>query len=127
MATNFPRPERSNGNGRGSLADRVRDRVVAVQRAQERRAGATRPKIGRKPRAEATPKPANASAQSDEVTALQSVFREFGRLHRQYRERTGEHLSAPLRAAVIAFKQEPSMFSLLAVAGFLDDLELLEQ
>jgi hypothetical protein len=109
-----------------SLTELVRDRVAAVYRAQERRAGATRPRIGRRgrpPRTEATQ--ANGDPHASELYALKSVFRQFGELHRQYRQRTNEPTGAALRAAALAFKQEPSLFALVAVASFLDELELL--
>jgi hypothetical protein len=63
---------------------------------------------------------------SEEVRALRAVFHELGETHRQYRRRTGTPVSADLRSAAMAFKQEPSLISLLPVAGFLDDLQLLE-
>jgi hypothetical protein len=109
-----------------ALIELVRDRVAAAHRAQERRAGATRPRIGRRgrpARSEATPAPVDQHA--SELHALKSVFKQFGELHRQYRERTNEPTGSALRAAALAFKQEPSLFALVAVAGFLDDLELL--
>ena len=62
---------------------------------------------------------------SREVRALRIVFRELGETHRQYRRRTQAPVSIPLRSAAIAFKQEPSLMSLVPVAGFLDDMHLL--
>ena len=109
-----------------SLTERVRERVLAAHRAQERRDGASQPRIRRRGRPARAPNPSDATdPHAREVQALRTVFREFGAIHRQYLERTGEHTSSGLRAAATAFKQEPSLLSLTAVAGFLDDLELL--
>jgi plasmid stabilization system protein ParE len=62
---------------------------------------------------------------TQEVRALRDVMRQLGDVHTQYRKRTGKRVSPPLRAAVDAFKQEPSLSSLLPVAAIVDDLKLL--
>jgi hypothetical protein len=126
MADKNSRAEQTPNQPDPVLMELVRDRVAAAHRAQERRAGATRPRIGRRgrpPRIQATPE--NTDPRGRELHALKSVFKQFGELHRQYRERTNEPTGSALRAAALAFKQEPSLFALVTVAGFLDDLDLL--
>jgi hypothetical protein len=53
------------------------------------------------------------------------IFRELGDAHRRYRLRTRIPGTPALRAAAYAFKQEPSVLSLVPVAAFLDDLGIL--
>jgi hypothetical protein len=116
-------PDNRGSNG-STLATRVRDRVAAAQRDQERRDGATRPRVGAKKK-----RIDLASTNPDltpEVLALRSVFKDFGKLHQQYRERTGEGTSPELRAAATAFKKDPNFGALVVVAGFLEELELLQ-
>jgi len=117
----------SNGGG-PSVTDLVEERLRDAHRKLERRDGATRPQIGRRAKGPpATPRvDQDNAAPSREVRALQSVYHDFGKLHRQYRARTGERTSPQLRAAALAFKQAPSLLALVAVAGFLHDLGLLE-
>ena len=101
------------------LHDRVRDRVLLASDALERGDQAWShgvQVVGGDP-----PRQLNR-----EVMALRQVFSELGITYRQYRRRTGEPLSLPLRAAATAFKHEPSLLALVPVAGFLDDLKLLD-
>lgn len=112
-----------------SLVDRVRDRVLRANRALERRDTASRPRI-RRPSAQRRTKPSAETPSGAPLTresrALRTVFRDLAVTHQRYRQRTGETVSPALRAAARAFKQEPSLLSLVPVAGFLDDLKLLE-
>lgn len=121
-------PERKAGSeARRPLDQRVRDRVVVAEQALERRDGAVRPRVRRsRPRSAAVPESPAHPALSREVRALRSVFHEFGVAHRRYRRRTGQTVAPGLRAAAEAFKQNPSLDSLVPVAGFLEDLDLLE-
>jgi hypothetical protein len=107
----------------GSMTDRVGRRVAAAVLASERRAKSVRPKGARRVTAAADLEKEKAAhlAQS-----LRAVFRELGDTHRQYRERTGNVGTAALRQAANAFKREPTMDKLAAVAVFLDELGLLE-
>jgi hypothetical protein len=106
-----------------SLTDRVRDRVAAAGQALDRRASAARPK-GRRSRASASP-PSEAAAVRH-AASLRRVFLELGDTHRQYRRRTGQTATPPLREAAFAFKRSPSLDSLVAVSAFFDELGLLE-
>lgn len=125
MPSSVPRPEGSNGKGSKSLTERIQARVHAAGRAQDRRDGASRPRVGRRSAAAKAAQPIDGGAGS-EVTALKSVFRHMGKLHRQYRVRTGESTSPGLRAAAMAFKEQPTLVGLVVVAGFLEELELLQ-
>jgi len=107
----MPNHARPSGSPRGTgarpnLSDRVRDRVSAAEAALDRGAGS----------------PARLSR---EVQALRTVFSDLGDTHRRYRRETGAPVSPALRSAAIAFRQEPSLISLLPVAAFLDELGLL--
>jgi len=117
---------RSNDSSGRTLVDRVQDRVSLAQQALERRDNATLPKARRKSSKAA---PAAASGKpmlSPQVRALRSDFLDLGDVHRSYRRRTGEPVSPVLRNAAIAFKQDQTLTSLVPVAEYLDDLDLLE-
>jgi hypothetical protein len=60
-----------------------------------------------------------------ERACLRAVFFELGDAHRRYRVTTGQVVTPALRAATSAFKQEPSLISLVPVAAFLDELGIL--
>jgi hypothetical protein len=110
------------------IADRVRQRLILVGLAFDRRLGAARPK--RRPPKPALPLVPPATLSSDpglqrERACLRMVFRELGDAHRRYRVRTGIPGTPALRAAAHAFKQEPSVISLVPVAAFLDELGIL--
>lgn len=124
-----------------SLVERVEGQVLRANKALERRDGATRPKIRRRtkprgPAASTNGQPTNGDTPaaaaippeplSRELRALRSVYHDLGARHRRYREETGENVAPALRAAVTAFKQEPSLITLVPVAGFLDELDLLD-
>jgi len=107
------------------LVERVRDRVLRARGVLDRRDGAAT-RARRRAGASASASMDAKSPMSREVRALRIVFRELGETHRQYRRRTHAPISTVLRSAAIAFKQEPSLMSLVPVAGFLDDMQLLE-
>ena len=111
-----------------AIADRVQERVVAAGLAFDRRAGATRPKT--RPTREQRVPTLQRAMSPDPVTArerasLGMVFLELGEAHRRYRIRTGNPGTPALRAAAHAFKQAPSITSLVPVAAFLDELGIL--
>lgn len=125
-------PEKASsrdGSAKKPLAERVRHRVSAVNRALERRDSAAQPKVKRSGTKKATTASADANgdvSSARELRALRSVFHDLGVTHRRYRQRTGETVAPALRSAAMAFRQEPSLTSLVPVAGFLEDLDLLE-
>ena len=102
------------------LLERVRTRVSSAHRALERRdiASPARPKSRSAQKLPGSTTP--------EFRALRVVFRTLGKTYRHHRERTGDQVLPALQAAARAFKREPSVFSLVPVAGFLDDMGLLE-
>ena len=112
-----------------SLTARVKDRVAAASRALDRRAAASRPKL-RRPRkplpSASTPATPAEPVVSQEAASLRSVFRELGDTHRQYRRRTGQSATPALREAANAFKQAPTLTTLVGVATFFDELGILE-
>jgi hypothetical protein len=109
-----------------NLFERVQARVAEAAFALDRRATASRPKSHRR-----RPTLATASADgrsSEEVLAEQSlrrVFRDLGVSYRRYRKQTGTPLTPGLRDAAYNFRAEPSLTTLVAVAAFLDELDLL--
>ncbi len=107
-----------------ALTDRVRRRVEKATIALERRDEAV-PSAPQKGDAPAEAKRSKRAPLTREVRALRAVMRQLGDVHTQYRKRTGKQVSPTLRAAVQAFKQEPTLSSLLPVAVVVDDLELL--
>jgi hypothetical protein len=126
-----PRSPRSNGSRSAeslpTLTDRMQARVDDARLALDRRAGATRPKSGRRRVPPGSPS-TSIWQLSEEVRAdrsLRRVFRDLGVSYRRYRSQTGEPVMPGLRDAAYNFRAEPSLASLVAVAAFLDDLDLL--
>ena len=109
-----------------SLTERVRARVANARLAADERANAS----SRKPRRRAV---AAASTESDSPSAdelrdyesLKRVFRDMGISYRRYRSQTREPVVPGLRDAAYTFRAEPSLTSLVAVAAYLDELDLL--
>ncbi len=111
-----------------ALAERVRDRLTLAGTAFDRRAAASRPKARRRKTTAPTEPAAGQTADplhARERACLRAVFHELGDAHRGYRARTGHTVTPALRAATTAFKQEPSLLSLVPVAAFLDELGIL--
>jgi hypothetical protein len=109
----------------GTLIARVLERVNDARLAVDRHANATRPKSRRQRRA----RPASTDSPSlEEVRESQSltrVFRDFGISYRRYRSQIGGRVAPGLRDAAYKFRAEPSLASLVAVAAFLDERDLL--
>ena len=113
-----------SGGGQ-SLTDRVRDRVAEAATKLDRRDRASRPRI----RPAGRPKRAASAATTNperESKALRAVYLDLGNRYRQYRERTGTPVSKTIQTAARAFKADPSLVALVPVAGFLDELSLLD-
>ena len=104
------------------LTDRVAERVVTARLALERQAGSTRRRTSR--RANATVDPRTV-AEEHETKSLKQVFRDMGVSYRRYRSQTGEPVTPGLRDAAYRFRADPSLSSLVAVAAYLDELDLL--
>ncbi|HEV8456511.1 MAG TPA: hypothetical protein VGQ24_16580 [Gemmatimonadales bacterium] len=100
-------------------------RVVDARIAVDRREGATRPKSKRR-RAPALSSAAGPTAQDlREFQSLKRVFRDLGVSYREYRRQTGEPIAPAVREAAYKFKADPSLTSLVSVAVFLDELDIL--
>jgi hypothetical protein len=116
-------PSGSSPNGSAHpLSERVQARVAEVGQALDQRARASRPR-SKRPKVQAT---APASGPGREASSLRRVFNELAVTHRQFRLRSGQHASPALREAAQAFKESPSIPSLVAVAAFLEEDGLLE-
>jgi hypothetical protein len=61
-----------------------------------------------------------------ESRSLKRVFRDLGTSYRSYRRETGEPVTPALRDAAYNFRAEPSLTSLVSVAVFLDELDILK-
>jgi len=126
------RPAGTSPNGSSNdlpekLFDRVQARVAEAAFALDRRANATRPKSHRR-RASLATAVSDDSRTPEEVRAEQSlrrVFRDLGVSYRRFRKQTGTPLTPGLRDAAYNFRAEPSLTTLVAVAAFLDELDLL--
>jgi hypothetical protein len=124
---NLPSP--TNGSHPDDLPENLRERVLArvtlARMAVDRRAKASRPKS--KPRRAAAPVSADSPSVDEirESESLKKVFREMGISYRRYRSQTGDPVTPGLRDAAYNFRAEPSLTSLVAVAAYLDELDLL--
>jgi hypothetical protein len=120
-----PRTNQGEAELLPTLTESVQARVNDARHVLDRRANATRPKSKRQGRA----RPASTNSPSlEEVRESQSfrrVFRDFGLSYRRYRSQTGARVSPGLRDAAYNFRAAPSLTSLVAVAAFLEKLDLL--
>jgi hypothetical protein len=124
-------PPRRNGGESNDLSetltDRVQARVASARLELEQRARASRPKSKRG--AAQTDSPSTSiwqlSEEAREAKSLRRVFRELGVSYRRYRSQTGEPVAPGLREAAYNFRAQPSLTSLVAVAAYLDELDLL--
>ena len=92
-----------------SLTDRVLARVHDASLLVDRRPGFRRRK----------------QAGDRQAAGLRRVFTDLGDSYRAYRRRTGEPVSADVRAAADRFRQERDIDALVSVAASLDRLEIL--
>jgi hypothetical protein len=123
-------PTRRNGGPAQpsqNLTDRVLARVADARLALDRSANATRPRARRRREVTlataATDSPSPESLRESE--SLKRVFRDLGTSYRRYRSQTKEPVVPGLRDAAYGFRAEPSLTSLVAVAAYLDELDLL--
>ncbi len=108
-----------------TLTDRVIARVNHARLAVERRAKATRPKSKRLRPSLPGSSTSPISEEVLESKSLRRVFRDLGISYRRYRSQTGGRVAPGLRDAAYHFRAEPSLTSLVAVAAFLDEIDLL--
>ena len=129
MPNDTPRPSTSaTDEFPQSLTDRVIARVSDAGLAVDRRASASRPKSRRSRPALARPTLASGPQSPEEVRqtrSLRRVFHDLGNSYRRYRRRTGEPVKPALREAAVKFREAPSLTSLVSVAAFLDEMEIL--
>jgi hypothetical protein len=124
-------PPRANGaephNPPETLTDRVQARVANARLALDQRARASRPKSTRSLAQADSPSTSiwQLSEEAREAKSLRRVFRDLGVSYRRYRSQTGEPVAPGLRDAAYNFRAQPSLTSLVAVAAFLDELDLL--
>lgn len=102
-----------------TLTDRVLARIADARSALDR---APRP---RKSRKRGRPPLATSAEQTRETESLRLVFRDLGTSYRRYRSQTHEPVKPELREAAYKFRADPSVVSLVAVAAYLDDMDLL--
>jgi hypothetical protein len=115
-----PPSKNSTSNGLPeSLTGRVAERVATARLEIDRSAARQRPRSQRK----AAGSPAENALR--ETKSLKRVFREMGTSYRRYRSQTGDPVVPGLKDAAYRFRAEPSLTSLVAVAAFLDELDLL--
>jgi hypothetical protein len=91
-----------------SLTDLIAERVINARLALEARS--------KKP---------SPSAELTETQSLNRVFRDLGYAYRRYRSQTGGPVVPGLRDAAYEFRANPSLPSLVAVAAYLEKLDLL--
>ena len=108
---------------RRTLADRVRDRVAEVA-TQIEGAPSTKPKVT-KPKGGKSPAAKLNSVAERELRSLLLVYREMKTTYQGYRKETGRPSVPELKEAVHAFTKGPSLTSLVGVAAFLEDRNLL--
>lgn len=111
-----------------TLTDRILARVADARLAADQRPNTTSRDKSRRRRPATLRSPDGDSPSSDQVLESQSlkrVFRDLGMSYRRYRSQTGEPVVPGLRDAAYSFRAEPSLTSLVAVAAYLDELDLL--
>jgi hypothetical protein len=110
-----------------TLTERVLARVANARLAADERASGS-PQKSRRRRPASPSLTDSGSPSADELRdaeSLKRVFRDMGISYRRYRSQTREPVVPGLRDAAYTFRAEPSLTSLVAVAAYLDDLDLL--
>jgi hypothetical protein len=108
-----------------TLTESVQARVNSARHALDRRENAARPKSKRQGRARPASPNSPSFEEVRESRSLRRVFRDFGLAYRRYHSQTGARVPPGLRTAACTFRAAPSLTSLVAVAAFLDKLDLL--
>jgi hypothetical protein len=103
-----------------TLTDRVALRVMNARLAIEERLDRRQPKVGRSGTINS-----QSEAELRETASLKRVFRELGTSYRRYRSQTGKPVVPELREAAHRFRAAPSLASLVAVAAYLEEMDLL--
>ena len=109
-----------------TLTDRVLARVADARLAADQRTKTSRHKSRHRPASLGSPDADSPSSdEALEAQSLKRVFRDLGMSYRRYRSQTREPVVPGLRDAAYSFRAEPSLTSLVAVAAYLDELDLL--
>jgi len=107
-----------------NLTDRVKARVAKAGLALDRRPPA--PGTKKSPRTARLGMAAGSPAEEQRTArSLRRVYSEMRGTYKEYRRQTGSAAVPELRDAVQAFKRGPSLTSLVGVAIFLEDRNLL--
>jgi hypothetical protein len=109
-----------------SLTDRVAERVVNARLALEVEPSVQRSARRRRPASGSSLFESKSTAELRETQSLKRVFRDMGDCYRRYRRQTGAPVVPELREAAYNFRANPSLPALVAVAAFLDRLDLLD-
>jgi hypothetical protein len=119
-------PPKSSGSPSSDLSetltDRIASRVSTARMAIEDRSQGRRRKLSRIKTDSAD---SLGEAELRETKSLKHVFRDLGVSYRRYRSQTGSPVEPALREAAYRFRAAPSLASLVAVAAYLDELDLL--
>ena len=100
-----------------NLTARVAARVVRARLALEHREAANSSSLATQD--------LKTVGERRETASLRRVFHELGVSYRRYRKQTGGPVVPGLRDAAYQFRADPSLSSLVAVAAYLDRLDLL--
>jgi hypothetical protein len=103
-----------------TLTDRVALRVRNARLAIEERRDRRQPKVSRDGATNS-----QSEAELRETASLKRVFRDMGTSYRRYRSQTGKPVVPELKAAAENFRAAPSLASLIAVAAYQDEMDLL--
>lgn len=120
-----PRPVSEPAELSQSLTDRVAERVINARLTLEGEPSTKRSSTRRPRRSDTTLFESKNDAELRETQSLKRVFREMGHAYRRYRKQTGGPVVPGLRDAAYRFRAEPSLPALVAVAAYLDELDLL--
>ena len=120
MSDSFSRsPESPSSPPSHTLTDRVLARIRDAEAAMDLPVSRRR-HDGYRPSADGgTPE------QVRRARSLRRVFVDLGTSYREFRRRTGAHVSSDVRDAAYRFRKEGDVTSLVAVAASLDQLEAL--
>jgi hypothetical protein len=126
MTNRPPRAGSESAEASQSLTDRVAERVVNARLALEAEPNRRHSSSRRtRPASDSSQFESKNDAELRETKSLKLVFREMGDAYRRYRSQTGGPVVPGLRDAAYKFRERPSLPALVAVAAYLDQLDLL--
>jgi Skp family chaperone for outer membrane proteins len=112
-----------------TLTDRVRAHVAEARQLLDSRADDSNAKHKHlrptRMTNDASSGPSSSEALQREAQSLRTVYREMRRVYRNYRRQAGTAAVPELRSAVHAFRRSQNLTSLVQIASFLDDRQLL--